>query len=223
MSWALQSFALYLPGDVTPPPAPQVYVSLTGDLYDDVVHDPFLVPINTLAGDKSSDAFLNDLPFAAYYPILAATALLRKFDVPVEWTGGLLRRYDVPVEWTGGLLRKFDVPVEWSGVIVLVRKFDVPVEWLAGLLRKFDAPAEWSGRSGLSLPVIWDVLSKLGQPLPVLFDVLSGGLVVRLPVRFSVKERVNSLPVTFRVIPNLVPLFSADVQQPFSTVEETGV
>ncbi len=223
MSWALRSFALYLPGDGAPPPAPQVYVSLTGDLYDDVVHDPFLVPIDAAGGDKSSDAFLNDLPLAAYYPILAAESLVRKFDVPVEWTGGLLRRYDVPAEWSGFLVRNFDVPVEWSGVTVLVRKFDVPVEWLGGLLRKFDVPAEWSGRSSLSLPIIWDVLNKLGQPLPVMFDVLSGGLVARLPVRFSVRERIAALPVTWRVVPDLLPLFSADVQQPYSTVEETGL
>lgn len=104
--------------------------------------------------------------------------------------------------------RDVDIPVAVDDAAPTTRSVSIPVA--VGLDSEF-------------LLVVFNVLERLEQPLPVQFTVVSGGLSAALPVQFSVVGTIEPLPVTFRVIPNLLPLFSADVQMPFGEVEETGL
>ena len=70
------------------------------------------------------------------------------------------------------------------------------------------------------LIVQWNDLLSLSVPLPVDWDVVSPGAVGTLPVTWDVLDTLLSLPVTWRVVPNLQPLFSADIQQPTTVVVE---
>ena len=71
-----------------------------------------------------------------------------------------------------------------------------------------------------TLLVIWNDRSKLSVVLPVFWDVFANAPVGILPVTWNDLETLLSLPVTWRVIPDLIPAFSADIQQPVATVEE---
>jgi hypothetical protein len=70
------------------------------------------------------------------------------------------------------------------------------------------------------LLVVWNDLLALSVILPVVWDVTSPGPVGMLPVTWNVQQTLLSLPVTWRVIPNLQPIFSADIQQPTSVIVE---
>lgn len=71
-----------------------------------------------------------------------------------------------------------------------------------------------------ALLIIFNVLNALSVPLPVIFNVLNGGLNASLPITFNVVDTPNTLPIYFNVIPNLIPLFDASIQQPTAEVEE---
>ena len=70
------------------------------------------------------------------------------------------------------------------------------------------------------LLVEWNDRAKLNAILPLQWTVFSGALTATLPVTWNDIETINPLLVTWRVIPDLEPLFNEDVQQPTATVEE---
>jgi hypothetical protein len=72
-----------------------------------------------------------------------------------------------------------------------------------------------------SLLVQWNVLNSLNVPLPIIWNVVNGGLNASLPITWNVVSTVISLPIVWRVLPDLVPAFNEDIQQPTATVDET--
>lgn len=105
--------------------------------------------------------------------------------------------------------------------VALARKFGIPIDSIGIVTRRFTLPVESTGRSSLELPVIFNVLNLLSTPLPVIFNVVSAGLQATLPVQFAIKATITPLGVEFQVVPNVMPLFSRDIQQPATDVTET--
>jgi hypothetical protein len=87
------------------------------------------------------------------------------------------------------------------------------------LTRSVRTPISLLGVTG-PLLIIFNVLQPLSAILPIIFNV-AGGLNASLPITFTVIDTPDSLTIQFRVIPNLIPLFSDTIQRPTATVVET--
>lgn len=72
-----------------------------------------------------------------------------------------------------------------------------------------------------ALLITWNVFNTINQPLPITWNVINGGLNASLLVTWNVVNQPISLPIVWNIIPNLIPSFNADIQQPTADVQET--
>jgi hypothetical protein len=88
------------------------------------------------------------------------------------------------------------------------------------LTRTVRTPLSISAAGGGNLLIVFNVFQSLSVILPIIFNVQNGGLNANLPITFTVINEPSDLMIQFRVIPNLIPLFSDTIQRPKATVVE---
>lgn len=163
--------------------------------------------------------------------------LAREGSLPAEWVAAVFRDAGIPVDVAALLARLGVLPAEWAGLEEVLRDSGLPTEWGAALRRDSEVPAEWTGGNAVvraagiplewgGLPpdvlrVIWDALTLLVLPLPVRWEVVSTTPLAALGVQWTLYATLATLPVAFRVVPDLETPFAADFQRPSGSVTET--
>jgi hypothetical protein len=177
----------------------------TMDIFTDTRANLAAAEIGVRDQNSSILATVEDVWLMVDFTPITGTVVSRISDAPLEFLGGLGRLVAVPYEnLSSSIKRLFVAPLAWSGIAA----------------RAFPSPAEFGGSVELTLLVEWRDIALLSQELPVFWDDVGPGVAGALLVRWSDVESIVALGVTWRVVPNEQPLFSADIQLPSTLVVE---
>ncbi len=237
MSYALRNTALYLPSES---PALDRDAGLPVEWWNVLIRDGQTPTEWTLALLRQADSPVEFVAWLDRLGLLPAEwggsiPLLRDAGLPAEWWALLARDGGLPAEWVAELPRTAGTPVEWLVRVLwdaglpaewgagLGRDVPIPVEWreFGQVLRDAGIPVEWAGLPPGTLRVIWDALTRLALALPVRWDVVSTTPLGTIMVQWTVREPLPSLPVVFRVIPDVLAPFAEDIHRPTGSVTET--
>ncbi len=179
------------------------------------------------------------LAFSQLIPYDSSVLLIQNRHIPLEWGGLFLlaKNENIPFAASGFLFLNADIPFESQQT--LLEKVELPIEILQGLGRPgvlipyefagepiikkltVNVPHESGGRDPFSLLMVWNVLQLLDAPLMHNWLVISPLLVSALQHAWTVFESLAPLPHRWRDLPDIVTLFSADIQRPTASKEKT--
>lgn len=193
-----------------------------------VLHCVQYVPVEARASVDADQRlpveFVTMVAAAFFLPAEAAAGVAAPQQMPSEAAGTtvVVIPFGLPVDAPGGFHAPQQLPMESAGLIVINAAQFVPLEALGAVAAVFRPVLEASGEELAVLVHRRNIFVRLFNPLLHTRTILAAAIVgSTINHRRTIKNIANSeVPHTRRILPDIVPLFSADVQRPYGRAEK---